>query len=105
MSEDKFLQALNESLGKYLPRQASWRYFSLGVTLFCWNTEPFTDEPKPWAAWKYRRNIRKGTFRKFGKTLYFAHRNKAKARALKWYKKAVEDKATHDRAVAQAGGE
>lgn len=92
-----FTEKLNELFGSFQPsgRMARWRAFVLGPNWFCWNTEPFSIEmPKPWACWIYRHNKGKGTFKKVGKTLYFAKRNVAKRRAKQWYDRA---KARKDR--------
>ncbi len=80
-----FGQLMREAgLASRMPR---WRAYSYGSTWFCWNTEPFSickDQPRPWAAWRYRHNKQKGTWKRVGKTVWFASRKKAKARADKW---------------------
>ncbi len=79
-------------------RSAPFRYFKQGSTAFCWNTRPLTataeTKYREWAAWKYRVNRQKGSWRLTGKAIYFARRKSAKAKALQWYRKAREKKRT-----------
>lgn len=84
-----FTKMMHEAgYGSRMPR---WTHYKHGPIAFCYNTEPFTvdrDQPRRWAAWRYRVNKQRGTWKRVGKKVWFAKRKKAAARALKWYQKA-----------------